>query len=73
MQDSNTGLFIFDVPNIIAYLSEFIILEPGDVVLTGTPGGVGYRRDPQVFLQPGDRVRVEISGVGAIENEVVAE
>ena len=73
MQDSNTELFIFDVPNIIAYLSEFITLEPGDVILTGTPGGVGYRRDPQVFLQPGDHVRVEISGVGTIENEVVAE
>ncbi|CAA9454959.1 MAG: Fumarylacetoacetate hydrolase family protein [uncultured Rubrobacteraceae bacterium] len=73
MQSSSTGLLIFDVPTIVSTLSEFVTLEPGDVILTGTPGGVGYRRDPQVFLQPGDRVRVEISGVGAIENEVVAE
>lgn len=72
-QSSNTERMIFDVPTIIAHLSEFVTLEPGDVILTGTPGGVGYRRDPQVFLEPGDRVRVEISGVGAIENEVVAE
>jgi acylpyruvate hydrolase len=73
MQASNTERLIFDVPTIVSHLSEFVTLEPGDVILTGTPGGVGYRRDPQVFLQPGDRVRVEISGVGTIENEVVDE
>lgn len=73
MQSSSTELLIFDVPTVVSTLSEFVTLEPGDVILTGTPGGVGFRRDPQVFLQPGDRVRVEISRVGAIENEVVAE
>lgn len=73
MQSSNTELLIFDVPNIVATLSEFVTLQPGDVILTGTPGGVGFRRDPQVFLNPGDKVRVEISGVGIIENEVVEE
>ena len=73
MQSSNTEFLIFDVPTIVAMLSEFVTLQPGDVILTGTPGGVGYRRDPQVFLEPGDRVRVEIPGVGTIENEVVAE
>lgn len=73
MQASSTELLIFDVPTIVSTLSEFVTLKPGDVILTGTPGGVGYRRDPQVFLQPGDRVRAEIPGVGTIENEVVAE
>lgn len=73
MQDSSTERLIFDVPTIVSTLSEFVTLRPGDVILTGTPGGVGYRRDPQVFLKPGDRVRVEISGVGMIENEVTAE
>ena len=73
MQSSNTELLIFDVPTIVTALSEFVTLQPGDVILTGTPGGVGYRRDPQVFLRPGDRVRAEISGIGTIENEVVDE
>lgn len=72
MQSSTTDRLIFDVPTIIAMLSEFVTLRPGDVILTGTPGGVGYRRDPQVFLEPGDRVRVEIERVGALENEIVA-
>jgi acylpyruvate hydrolase len=73
LQSSNTELMIFDVPTTIATLSEFVELQPGDVILTGTPDGVGFRRQPQVFLQPGDRVRVEIEGIGALENEVVAE
>jgi acylpyruvate hydrolase len=73
MQRSTTALMIFDVPTILATVSEFMTLEPGDVILTGTPGGVGHRRDPQVFLEPGDVVRVAIERVGAIENEIVAE
>jgi acylpyruvate hydrolase len=64
---------MFDVPTLIGHISTFVTLQPGDVILTGTPGGVGFRRDPQVFLRPGDTVRVEISGLGAIENAVVAE
>lgn len=73
MQSSNTRLMIFDVATTLSLLSTFTTLEPGDVVLMGTPGGVGFRRDPKVRLAPGDRVKVEIAGIGAIENEVVAE
>lgn len=73
LQSSNTELMIFDVPTTIATLSEFVELQPGDVILMGTPDGVGFRREPNVFLEPGDRVRVEIDGIGSMENEVVAE
>jgi acylpyruvate hydrolase len=73
LQSSSTDRMIFDVPTTIATLSEFVELRPGDVILTGTPDGVGFRRDPKVLLQPGDTVRVEIEGIGAIENDVVAE
>jgi acylpyruvate hydrolase len=73
LQHSNTRLMIFDVPTTIAALSEFVNLAPGDVILMGTPDGVGFRRDPQVLLSPGDHVRVEIEGIGAIANDVVAE
>jgi acylpyruvate hydrolase len=73
MQNSNTERLIFDIPTIIARVSEFTALSPGDVILTGTPGGVGDRRDPPVFLAPGDVVRVEIAGVGVLENRMVAE
>jgi acylpyruvate hydrolase len=73
MQSANTGQFIFDVPTLVATISEFIPLAPGDVVLTGTPSGVGYRRDPKVLLRDGDRVTVEIERVGRLENPVAAE
>ncbi len=73
MQEANTSLFIFDIPTLVATISEFVPLFPGDVVLTGTPEGVGYRRDPQVLLQDGDRVVVEIENVGRLENPVAAE
>jgi acylpyruvate hydrolase len=73
MQSANTSQFIFDVPSLVATISEFIPLAPGDVVLTGTPAGVGYRRDPKVLLRDGDRVVVEIERVGRLENPVVAE
>jgi acylpyruvate hydrolase len=73
MQEANTRLFIFDIPTIVATISEFTPLAPGDVVLTGTPAGVGYRREPKVLLRDGDRVVVEISGVGRLENPVAAE
>jgi acylpyruvate hydrolase len=73
MQASNTSRFIFDIPTMIATISEFIPLAPGDVVLTGTPSGVGYRRDPKVLLQDGDRLVVEIERVGRLENPVAAE
>ena len=73
MQSGNTGQFIFDIPAIVAAISEFVPLAPGDVVLTGTPSGVGYRRDPKVLLRDGDRVAVEVERVGRLENPVVAE
>jgi acylpyruvate hydrolase len=73
MQAANTRQFIFDIPAVIAAISEFVPLVPGDVVLTGTPSGVGYRRDPRVLLRAGDRVVVEIERVGRLENPVAAE
>jgi acylpyruvate hydrolase len=72
-QSANTRLFIFDIPTVIAAISEFTPLAPGDVVLTGTPSGVGFRRDPPVLLRDGDTVVVEIERVGRLENPVVAE
>jgi len=73
MQSSNTGHLIFTVNYLIAYLSEVMTLEPGDLISTGTPGGVGAARQPQRFLRPGDLVKVEIEGLGVLENPVVAE
>jgi acylpyruvate hydrolase len=70
MQSSNTERLIFDVPTIVATVSAFTELQPGDVLLTGTPGGVGYRRDPKVLLKDGDALRVAIAGVGVLENAV---
>ena len=73
LQSSDTSRLIFDVPTIISTISEFTCLERGDVILTGTPGGVGYRRDPQVFLHPGDTATVTVDGVGELTNTFVAE
>lgn len=73
MQHSTTDLLIFDVPEIIAYLSEFTELHPGDVIATGTPGGVGVARDPAVFMRPGDTIEVEISDVGLLCNKIAQE
>jgi len=72
-QSSNTGNLVFDVWAQVAELSQAMTLEPGDVIYTGTPGGIGAAMDPRVFLKPGDVVRVEIEGLGAIENRCVAE
>lgn len=72
MQDSNTDQLIFGVPELIEFLSETITLEPGDVIATGTPSGVGFARKPPVFLQPGDEMVVEIEGIGKLGNPVVA-
>ncbi len=71
-QDSNTGLLIFDVPTIIAAISNGITLNPGDVIATGTPAGVGIGFKPPKYLVPGDTVRVEISGIGTLSNPFVA-
>ncbi|MFG0335350.1 MAG: fumarylacetoacetate hydrolase family protein [Maioricimonas sp. JB049] len=72
MQSGNTREFIFGVDELIAYLTQIMTLEPGDIIFTGTPPGVGMARDPQVFLKPGDSVEVEISGLGVLANPVVA-
>ncbi len=71
-QDSNTKLLIFDVPTLIATLSAGITLYPGDIIATGTPVGVGIGLQPPKYLQPGDAVRIEISGIGVLENPVHA-
>jgi 2-keto-4-pentenoate hydratase/2-oxohepta-3-ene-1,7-dioic acid hydratase in catechol pathway len=73
MQDSNTRNMIFGVATTIAYLSKVFTLEPGDLVFTGTPPGVGIARKPPVFLRAGDVVEVEIDGIGLLKNPVVAE
>jgi acylpyruvate hydrolase len=70
MQDSNTRDFIFDVRYLVSYLSGLMTLCPGDVIATGTPSGVGFGRKPQVFMQPGDVCRMEITGLGTLENPV---
>jgi 2-keto-4-pentenoate hydratase/2-oxohepta-3-ene-1,7-dioic acid hydratase in catechol pathway len=71
MQDGTTADLLFAVPELVAFISRQITLEPGDLFSTGTPAGVGVFRDPPVFLEPGDRARCEIEGVGSVENPVV--
>ena len=72
MQDSNTKQMIFSVGATLAYLSQVFTLEPGDLIFTGTPPGVGAARKPPVWLQPGDVAEVEIDGVGLLRNPVVS-
>jgi 2-keto-4-pentenoate hydratase/2-oxohepta-3-ene-1,7-dioic acid hydratase in catechol pathway len=72
-QSSNTSHFIFDCYDMVSYLSQAVTLEPGDVIFTGTPDGVGAVRTPPAWLKPGDVVRSEIDGIGHIENRIVAE
>ena len=71
MQDGSTSDMMWGVPELIAFISGSVTLEPGDVISTGTPSGVGVFRDPPVFLEPGDRVRCEIDGIGSVENPVI--
>jgi 2,4-didehydro-3-deoxy-L-rhamnonate hydrolase len=73
MQDSTTANMIFSVAEIIAYASQTMTFEPGDLIATGTPAGVGVFRDPQRLLQDGDEVTIEIEGLGALTNPVRAE
>ncbi|MEZ6037192.1 MAG: fumarylacetoacetate hydrolase family protein [Planctomycetota bacterium] len=72
LQDSNTNQLVFRVPELIEFLSTYITLEPGDVIATGTPPGVGFARKPPIYLQPGDTVEVEIDGLGVLSNAVAA-
>ena len=71
MQSANTSQLIFDVHYLIAHLSKFCTLQPGDLLFTGTPAGVGAGRVPPVFLKPGDTTSVEITGLGTLTNSFV--
>ncbi|HTW85760.1 MAG TPA: fumarylacetoacetate hydrolase family protein [Candidatus Sulfotelmatobacter sp.] len=73
LQDSSTAQMVFSVPRLVAELSAVMTLEPGDIVATGTPAGVGMSRNPRRWIKPGERVRVEIERIGALENPAVAE
>ena len=70
LQDSNTDKMIFGVRELIAFISRGVTLEPGDVITTGTPHGVGFARKPPIFLKAGDEVVVEIEGIGKLVNPV---
>ena len=73
MQESSTSDLIFNCSRIVSFLSDCMTLQPGTVIMTGTPSGVGFARKPQVFLKPGDTVEVEIDGIGTLANPVEAE
>jgi 2-keto-4-pentenoate hydratase/2-oxohepta-3-ene-1,7-dioic acid hydratase in catechol pathway len=73
MQRSGTDLLIYSIPHIIAFCSDFTTLVPGDVIATGTPEGVGHRRDPQLWMKPGDVLEVEITGIGTLRTRIVDE
>ncbi|MEN7341552.1 MAG: fumarylacetoacetate hydrolase family protein [Pseudomonadota bacterium] len=73
MQQASLGDLIFDVPALIAYISSFCTVLPGDVIVTGTPGGVGYVRKPPRYMQAGDTVEVDISGIGILRNSLIDE
>lgn len=73
MQDATVGMLITPIPALIAYISTVMPLQPGDVIVTGTPGGVGAKRTPPVFMKDGDVVEVAIEGIGTLRNPVVAE
>jgi 2,4-didehydro-3-deoxy-L-rhamnonate hydrolase len=73
LQDSRTSLLIFGVAEVIAYVTSVVTVEPGDLILTGTPAGVGIFREPKVALRPGDVVEVEIEGIGVLRNRVTED
>jgi 2-keto-4-pentenoate hydratase/2-oxohepta-3-ene-1,7-dioic acid hydratase in catechol pathway len=72
LQDGSTSDLIFSVPFLVAFASNVFTLEPGDLILTGTPPGIGWARDPKIALQPGDVVEVEVEGIGVLRNPVRA-
>ena len=73
VQHTTTDLMITDIPALIAYCSTILPLEPGDVLVTGTPGGIGAKRTPPLWMKAGDVVEVEISGIGILRNRIVDE
>ena len=70
-QESNTKMMIHDIPSIVSILSEDFTLEIGDIIMTGTPSGVGYARDIPSFLKPGDIVEVEVENLGKLKTEII--
>ncbi|MEO6889576.1 MAG: fumarylacetoacetate hydrolase family protein [Ktedonobacteraceae bacterium] len=72
VQHASTATMIFSAAQVIAFLSSLMTLEPGDIIATGTPSGVGFKRTPPLFLQAGDVAEVEIEGLGQLRNPVVA-
>jgi 2-keto-4-pentenoate hydratase/2-oxohepta-3-ene-1,7-dioic acid hydratase in catechol pathway len=70
LQRATTDMMIHSIPRQIAYISTFIPLEPGDVIVSGTPGGVGNKRTPQVFMKPGDVVEIEVDAIGILRNTI---
>jgi 2-keto-4-pentenoate hydratase/2-oxohepta-3-ene-1,7-dioic acid hydratase in catechol pathway len=70
MQDANTDDFVFNVPKLIEYYSQFFLFRPGDVITTGSPSGVGFGRNPKVFMKDGDVIEVEVQGIGVLRNAV---
>jgi 2-keto-4-pentenoate hydratase/2-oxohepta-3-ene-1,7-dioic acid hydratase in catechol pathway len=72
MQESNTQNMVFKVPQLVSYISEIMTLEIGDIIATGTPAGVGFVRNPQVFMKPGDVAEIEIEHIGILSNPVIA-
>jgi 2,4-diketo-3-deoxy-L-fuconate hydrolase len=72
MQESTTANMVFGVADLIAYITRTVTLEPGDLIATGTPAGVGAFRKPPVFMQPGDEITIEIEGLGTLTNPVTA-
>ena len=73
MQHSGFDLMAWDLAELVSYISDICTLLPGDVIATGTPGGVGHRRDPQIFMKAGDELEIEVSGIGILRNRVVDE
>jgi acylpyruvate hydrolase len=73
LQSANTSDMIFDVRTLVAYISDLVVLQPGDLIATGTPAGIGFRRTPKRFLNPGDRLAITIEGIGVLENTIVDE
>ena len=73
MQSSNTRELIFKIPELIEFISKVVTFESGDVVITGTPAGVGFARKPPRYLKPGDHVSITVEGIGTLMNPVIAE
>ena len=72
MQKSNTRNLIFKIPTLVKYITMDMTVEPGDIVATGTPSGVGYTRKPPIYLKPGDRLEITVEKIGVLKNKIVS-